>query len=335
MVTSLNWLGAGWVAWSLADSLTEGRTMDQPQVEWPKLIDEVLLDRLVTYGSSQPEDVDTIYLTGSYARGTWNQRRPNVNVYFIAVPGQAAKVRADLGRILADIRRELRGEGVDFAVDCHPYTISQRDPQWLDRPLLTLTTKVLAGEAAGERYHIAPTIGLGWFASHKILVGRLDALAVFGQPPIRDRTWLFGAHQALSHYRNVLDHLPWALDWDSAPQRLVEESSRYAEEALRDGVNIGVTDEELEAGRNAEILHNWASVGRDFYRDRYSAEGVDACDTVDRLKAATLAASHDIGSAEAAWLDALRVWEVVWVGYLRLAERMDAEAELRRVTAWL
>jgi hypothetical protein len=305
------------------------------QIEWPKLIDELLLARLVSYASSQPGDVETVYLTGSYARGSWNPRRPNVNVYFIAAAGRAATVRMELGRLFAEIRRSLRSAGVDFAVDCHPYTISQREPAWLDHPLLTLTTKVLAGEAAADRYCISPTIGLGWFAAHKVLAGRPDALTAFGRPPTRDRAWLHGAHQALSHYRNILDHLPWALDWDTAPQRLVEESSRYAEEALRDGVHIGLTDAELEAGRNVEILHDWAKVGRDFYRDRYGVDGVVACEIVDRLKVETVTAPWDSATAEQAWSDALRVWSVVWEGYCRLARRLGAHEESLRVTAWL
>lgn len=304
-------------------------------IEWPKLIDEFLLDKIVAYATGCPEDVETVYLTGSYVRGTFNPRRPNVNVYLISAPHRAPGVRISLGRVFAEVRRDLRDEGVDFTIDCHPYTISQRDPEWTERPLLTLTTKVLAGEAATDRYHISPTIGLGWFAAHKVLVGRPDALAAFALPPVRDRAWLHGAHQALSHYRNIVDHLPWALDWVSQPHRLVEESSRYAEEALRDGVHIGLTDEELQAGRNIEILHDWATVGRDFYRDRYGDEGVWACDAVDRLKAAVLADESDAADAEIAWHDALRVWSVVWDGYRRLAVRMRADAELLKVTAWL
>jgi hypothetical protein len=150
------------------------------QIDWPRLIDEFLLRRIIDYARDNPDDVDTAYLTGSYAQGTWNPHRPNVNLYLIATPRRAEQVRLTLGRIFADVQRDLHAEDVDFTVDCHPYTISQRDPAWSDRPLLTLTTKVLAGEAAADRYHISPTIGLGWSAAHKILVGRPDAHGVLG-----------------------------------------------------------------------------------------------------------------------------------------------------------
>lgn len=304
-------------------------------VDWPQLIDGVLLASLVGYASSHRGDVDTAFLTGSYTRGSWNPLRPNVNVYFIAAPGRAPSVRIALGRVLADARRELRDHGVDLAIDCHPYTISQRDPEWIDRPLLTLTTKVFDGENEHERFHVSPTIGLGWFATHKVLVGRADVLTMFGRPPIRDREWLHGAHQALSHYRNILDHLPWALDSQEAPTRLREEACRYAEEALRDGVHIGLTDDELAAGRNIDILHDWAEVGRSFYLDRYGEDGVIACDIVARLKDQVANPHCDPDAAERAWRDALRVWNVVWEGYRALAVRMGAGPELLKVTAWL
>lgn len=303
--------------------------------DWSDLIDNVLLARLVDYGSTHPDRVDTVYLTGSYIRGTANPSRPNVNVYFIARPGHTRTVRVELGRVLMGIRAELRSRGVDLAVDCHPFTISQRDPAWLDGPLLTLTTKVLDGAAAAQRYGMAPTIGLGWYRSHRVLVGRPDALEVFGRPPRRDLDWLHGAHQALTYYRNILDHLPWALDSTDNAARLFEESFRYAEESMRDGVHIGLSDDELAAGENIAVLFDWAGRGREFYRDRYGQAGVRAHDTVAALKSQLVPSPCTAETAERAWSDALDVWDVVWGGYLRLAERMGAGPHLRRVTAWL
>ena len=308
---------------------------DPTAPDWSNLIDNVLLSRLVDYGSTHRDRVDTVYLTGSYVRGSANPARPNVNVYFVARSGCARTVRAELGRVLVGIRRELRSRGVDLAIDCHPFTISQRDPAWLDPPLLTLTTKVLDGANAAQRYGMAPTIGLGWHRSHRVLVGRPDALDVFGRAPARDRDWLHGAHQALTYYRNILDHLPWTLDRTDNAGRLFEESFRYAEEALRDGVHIGLSDAELAAGENIAVLFDWAGRGRDFYRDRYGEAGVRAHDTVATLKSQLVPSPCTAETAERAWSDALDVWDVVWGGYLRLAERMGAGPHLRGVTAWL
>jgi hypothetical protein len=310
-------------------------TATSAEVDWPKLIDGILLAKLIEYGSSNRDMVDTVFLTGSYTRGSWNPVRPNVNVYFISEVGRAARVRLTLGRVFADIRRELHDHDVEFAVDCHPYTISQLDPAWTQRPLLTLTTKVFDNEYAAERYHVSPTIGLGWFVGHKILLGRDDALTVFGQPAIRDQLWVSGVHQALSQYRNILDHLPWAIDGETAPSRILEESCRYAEEALRDGVHIALTDDELAHGKNIDILFAWRDIGRRFYAERYGEEGLVACDIVDRLKSQVTADPCDPDTAGQAWLDALRVWRLVWEKYRALAIQFGAGPELLRVTAWL
>lgn len=318
-----------------SSALPTSPTASTSRIDWQELVGSLVLPALVGFASGSGGRVETVYLTGSYLRGSWNPRRPNLNVYFVAADGHAPAVRIELGRRFHDLRTELRAAGVDLTVDCHPYTVSQRDPEWLDRPVLTLTTKVLEGEARHERYRIAPPIGLGWYRAHDVVFGRHDALDVFATPPVRDRAWLGGVHQALSHYRNVLDHLPWALDWLTSPHRLLEESCRYAEEALRDGVHVGLDDDELASGDNIRILHDWAVVGRDFFEDRYGEAGVVACDTVARLKAAVGEGTCTPEEAERAWLDALDVWSVVWEGYLRLARRMRAEPERMEVTAWL
>ncbi|MEU4338104.1 hypothetical protein AB0F59_26200 [Micromonospora lupini] len=304
-------------------------------IDWRGLIDGVLLDGLLAYAKNSGDKVDTVYLTGSYTRGTWNQHRPNVNVYFIAGVGHASAVRAELASVFADIRDAVRAAGVDFTVDCHPYTIGQRDAEWLDKPLLTLTTKVFAIEHSTSRYHISPTIGYGWYATHVVLHGRPDALDVFSAPPPRDDTWFHGAHAAVSHYRNLLDHLPWALDPRRYPDRLVEESCRYAEEAIRDGVHFGSTDAEIADASNVEVLHRWAAEGRQFYLERYGPHGANAVDTVARLKQESLRSGHTPEESLKLWQDALDVWAVVWSGFVRLSEARGARTELSRVIAWL
>jgi len=252
----------------------------------------------------------------------------------IAQPGRSPKVRLDLADVFAEIRDRLRRDALDLVIDCHPYTISQRDGSYASLPLLTLTSKVLAGELAPQRYAVAPTIGLGWWASHRILTGREEALHPFRSPPQRTEAWLLGVYEALSHYRNVLDHLPWALDSRRDAPRLLEESCRYAEEALRDGVHIALTSGELAMGHNIEILRDWATVGESFYAERYGEAGSWACETIRGLKE-RLGETCTPSAAADAWEDSLRVWSLVWDRYLSLARQHCLAKELHQVTAWL
>ena len=124
--------------------------LEPAAVDWRSLIDDVLLRRLTDYAAGVPA-VRTVYLTGSYVRGMWNPERPNVNVYFVVDPAHTDEVRSGLADVFSQVRAETRIRGADFLVDCHPFTISQRDQEWGSHPLLTLTTKVFDAARLPER----------------------------------------------------------------------------------------------------------------------------------------------------------------------------------------
>jgi len=303
-------------------------------VGWRSLIDDVLLRRLTDYAIGVPA-VRTVYLTGSYVRGMWNPDRPNVNVYFVVDHAHTAEVRAGLAEVFSQVRTETRNRGVDFLVDCHPFTISQRDEEWGSVPLLTLTTKVFDARRLPERLGVSPTIGFGWWLSNRILHGGEDDLAVFEVPPPRSEAWFRGAYAALSHYRAVLDHLPWAIDPRLHPGWFLEETCRYADEAIKDGVHFGVTDEEVISAADTAILHDWSGVARDFFLERYGPEGGWAVDAVAGMKAAVLDGEAGPSEAMAHWRDEVRVWDVVWSQYTSLARSHGMPDDLLRILTWM
>lgn len=306
-----------------------------PDVEWRAIIDDVVLHALVAYAEAAGPAVRTLYLTGSYTQGRWNPKRPNVNAYFIARSEDATRVRSELSGVFSEIRRRTRERGVDFLVDCHPFTISQRDTDWMRAPLLTLTTKVFDESLGAERLGVSPTIGYGWWVSHRVLYGQPDALAVFASPPPRDEAWFRGAHEALCHYRRMLDHLPWAIDPEVDPHRFLEETCRYAEEAIKDGVHFGATDAEVADASELEVLHHWAERARDFYADRYGPEGVWAVDFIAALKESVLEPVHDPAQVRDLWQQSIQLWEVVWARYVALAGERRLPSHLTQVLAWM
>lgn len=308
--------------------------LEPAAVDWRSLIDDVLLRRLTDYAAGVPA-VRTVYLTGSYVRGMWNPERPNVNVYFVVDPAHTDEVRSGLADVFSQVRAETRIRGADFLVDCHPFTISQRDQEWGSHPLLTLTTKVFDAARLPERLGVSPTIGYGWWLSHRVLHGDESSLAVFEVPPPRSEAWFRGAHAALSRYRAVLEHLPWAIDPRLHPGWFLEETCRYAEEAIKDGVHFGVTDEEVVGAGETAILHDWPAVARDFFLGRYGPDGAWAVDAVARCKAAVLACEVSPAEAMAHWRDALRVWDVVWSQYAGLARRHGMPDDLLGILSWM
>src|SRR5260370_42116708 len=71
-------------------------------IEWATLLDDAVLAKITDYAVSQRDAGETVYRTGSYARGSWNPRRPNLNVSFTAAPGTAPRGRAEIGRLSPD-----------------------------------------------------------------------------------------------------------------------------------------------------------------------------------------------------------------------------------------
>lgn len=289
------------------------------------------------FAEERPTLVRTSFLTGSYLTGHWNRSRPNLNVYFIAQAGRADDLRLAAGDLWREIRAGLAVQGRTLLVDCHPFTLSRKPLQDADGLPVTVTSKVLEVEHRSRRYRLPPTIGPGWAANFRVLTGEAADLDCLRAHPRRNEEWIATVHSALSHYRNILDHLPWAVDRLHEPAVLVEEAHRYAEEAVKDALALGLTDEELSAGRHIVLLSDWATTALPFVAERFGVEGTAATAVVAELKAQS-AVSNRAGSseAEAAWRKAQDVMAWAWRVYLPVARELCPDRpELLRVDAFV
>ncbi|WP_157756723.1 hypothetical protein [Plantactinospora sp. KBS50] len=310
--------------------MSPGATLADPAV----LLDHVCAT--VRVRSVQRADlVGVSFVTGSYVAGHWDRRRPSLNVYFIATAHRADDLRLELSRWWRDLAGQLAAAGWELLIDCHPYTVSQRSAAAPGGRLLTITTKVLESEHRAIRYRLPPTIGPGWCGGLRVLHGDPAEVMILAEHPRRTAEWARTMHRALSHYRNVLDHLPWALPWRERPQLLVEESSRYAEEAFKDSLSFRLTAAELADGEHMRLLSDWAVRAREFIAARLGADGLRAADTVARLKAAR-DEDPSIEEAQGCWRDGKEVWEWAWGQYLVLAdELLPGQPDFHRVDAFV
>jgi hypothetical protein len=235
------------------------------------------------------------------------------------------------------ITQNLRNKNrIDFVVDCHPYTISQRGSDYSDFPLLTLTTKVFDGAQYVNRYNL-PTIGTGWMLSYEILYGDVSLLDPLREQPVKDIYWLKGAYEALTHYYHVLEHLPWALNMDEWPDRFVEESVRYAEESLRDGISIVLSENDLIQGKAFDIIHNWKEKAEPFFLNTYGKEGVWAVRKINEWKEIIgVRENYDSVESKKIWFDCLKVWKIVWNRYCKVVEEIAPEQKelFCKVSSW-
>ncbi len=306
-------------------------------VEMDALIESSVIRPLTSLGDNAASHCALAFLTGSYARGTHSRVSPNLNIYFLARAGAAAELRLKLADVLRDVRLDLRGRGVDFCIDCHPYTVSYRP---LESPRsITLTTKVLELDERPGRWSLPPTIGLGWLLKYRVLTGDGALLEALALEQSTDEEWFQALHEALSRYRNILDHLPWALPWHDHPELLAEESLRYAEEAIRDALPVAMTEEELRGGLQFDLYFKWSGGSREYLTERYGQDGAWMHGAVEQLKTRFQSPQTvwTQETAQDAWRTALRVWAVVWAVFRRRVEAEQPERArwMTRVNAFV
>lgn len=310
--------------------------LDNTQLEQES--EQVLTDLCTTaeqLARTHPDLVRASFVTGSFVAGHWNRQRPSLNLYFIAVGDRANALRLELARSWQTQREALAEQGWELLVDCHPYTVSHRPTTEAAQRLVSLTTKVLEGDHDTNRYRLPPTIGPGWCRAFRMLNGDPADVLLLAPHPRRTGEWARTVHRALSHYRNILDHLPWALAWYERPQILVEESARYAEEAIKDALALKLTDSELSAGMHMELLADWAVAAREFLDDRFGPDAVAVADTVTDLKDLRNQDLLSVGEAEQAWLQAQQVWQWAWEQYLPIARELLPDNDFTRVDAFV
>jgi hypothetical protein len=303
-----------------------------------EVVDAMLVGPAVEFCWTRARDCEVCFLAGSFARGTFDPLLPNVNLYFIAAAGRGPELRLGLAAFYDDARDKMRARGFELALDCHPYTIVSRPPEPSTLPQIVVTTKVMENRPDVPRLSLPPTIGVGWLTAHRVLWGPPDALEHLRLTVRTDLGWFQALQEALTRYRNLLDHLPWAVPWRAKPRLLVEESLRYAEEALREALPVGLTEAELAAGLQFALYHKWDDGTSAFLRERYGEPGRWMNGAVRDLKEEFATdRAWTVEEAEAAWRTALQVWEIVWRAFCRrVREERPNEADwLTRVNAFV
>lgn len=280
--------------------------------------------------------LETCFIPGSYAFGDYNERLPSINMYFIAAPRKAAHARLLLSDHYSVLRKRCRSAGYDIALDCHPYTVAVRPAFSSSYRCIEITSKVM--DAGLQRLSLPPTIGGLWVEKYILVYGSDAAVRSLRTRIETNAEWFQAIHEALSRYKNILDHLPWALLWHDEPKLLVEESLRYGKEAMRDGLTIILSQSDLDMGRQSELYYSWKTDGSRFMSEHYGEDGAWMNTTVERWKQRL--------SSEAAWsrsdavgcyLDAIKIWEVVWNKFCERVknERPSEAAWMTRVNAFV
>ncbi len=296
-----------------------------------KVIDSLLLGTLVDTCNNNASLVACLVLTGSYARGALNLRRPSINAYFVSRPNAGVALRLKVMSALDDLEAIIATEGFDLLVDCHPYTVPFSRPLPPHQRRLSLTTKVLDSCNAHIRFSLPPTIGVGWLQAYKVLWGNAATLEALKLESSTDTEWFQAIHEALGRYLNILDHLPWTISPSRSANAFAEESIRYAEEAAKDLIAVLLPLPALRSGEQFAYLHDWPGLGRRLIESHLGAEGKALVDKVIQMKEA-LDQRHEWSPAASieTWQHAVQIVETVWTVF-----RKRMADECPQQVAWI
>lgn len=277
------------------------------------------------------------FATGSYVFGKQDPVNPNINIYFLVEDGAGPAFRLALAKRFQSIRHALRQQRINFCIDCHPYTVSYRELDFSNA--ITLTSKVMEHKSGDSApWSLPPTIGQLWLNHVRILSGDEGFLAELAREAKPDADWFQAIHEALSRYKNILDHLPWCLDWATYPELLVEESLRYAEEAMKDSLTLALRPDEINSDIRTNLYIHWKEGAAGCLAERFGSDGKWIADTVAEMKSRFRTEQiWSVEDAATAWKTALKVWEIVWEKYqARLfADAPTAPSWTRRVNAFV
>ncbi len=277
------------------------------------------------------------FATGSYVFGKQDPVNPNINIYFLVEEGAGPAFRLVLAEQFQSIRRALRQEHINFCVDCHPYTVSYRELDFSNA--ITLTSKVMERKTGDSApWSLPPTIGQLWLNHVRILSGDETFLEELAREARPDADWFQAIHEALSRYKNILDHLPWCLDWATYPELLVEESLRYAEEAMKDSLTLALRPEEINSDIRTNLYIHWKEGAAGCLEERFGADGKWIADTVADIKSRfRTELTWTAEDAATVWKTALHVWEIVWNKYQArlLGDAPSSPSWTRRVNAFV
>nr|WP_318540272.1 hypothetical protein [Terribacillus saccharophilus] len=216
------------------------------------------------------QEIDLAFITGSYVRKKQFVDEPNINVYLVSKSNNFHKANILYAKLLSDLITSLKDDSEIF-VDLHPYTFSQRKDRRINQNRISLTTNMFDGSAINNRLNLSQNIGNGWNFSYEIIFGDERILNSLRNTVEKNERWWDEREYALLLYKHQLEALPHIYSLEDNPLVVFKESLHYAEEAIRDGVSIKLSKQELKRGEDLSIIHDWRNKLIPFYEYYYNS----------------------------------------------------------------
>jgi hypothetical protein len=196
------------------------------------------------------DNIESIFIAGSYVTGNISVQCPNVNLYLISKPNKSNELFLPVGRIFYEIRKNFE-DRINVVADLKPYRFAYYKPI-KDKTTLTIRLNIFDMRDKDKKFMVPDYVLRGWLNSEKVLYGQ----NVLKDLPIKVEV----SPEIINQKRFVLltimqqlKHIPFTYDWTKEPELLFHESYEFAKYLLSEGLLLKMEKSEIEAGLCSNI----------------------------------------------------------------------------------
>lgn len=258
------------------------------------------------------DKIECVFLTGSYARGTYSTQSPNLNIFIISKPNQSGKLFLSVSKIFYELKDEFE-EKLNLRVGLKPWRFALYTPK---KNKTTLSVDMAVFDAALKKinFGVKNYIVRGWKSAYKVILGTdalkdLDIKVADSQQTIKDKRIY------LIILKNQLMRMPTTYDWRKTPEFLFDESYNYGKLLLYEGLLFKMSPKEIESGLDLKLIDNKSQL-INFYKERYSNEVGILAKRILEAREYYLKWKDSVEKATEIYNTAWKLWEIIWKTFL-------------------
>jgi hypothetical protein len=271
-------------------------------------IDAVVESFVKALTSELSNNIESLFVAGSYATRTFSLQYPNVNLYVISKANKSSELFLPISKIFHSIRRQF-SEKINIAADLKPYRFAYFKPQ-KGRPTLSLRVNVFDMRDRDQNFTVPNYVLRGWAKSEKLLFGT-EVLKNLKIEVRVDPTVLNQKRFVLLTIMQQLKHMPFSYDWTEEPELLYSESYEFAKYTLSEGLLLKMSEKEIETGLDVEIYENKDRFVA-FFDERYGQRSGILAKKVQDAREHYLEWKDDVNRAAEMYATAWQIWGVIW-----------------------
>ncbi len=259
------------------------------------------------------DKIECVFLTGSYARGTFSLQSPNLNIFIISKSNQSGKLFLPISKVFYELKDEFKPK-LNLRAGLKPWRFAIYEPE---KNKTTISVDMAIFDAALKKvnFGVKNYIVRGWKSAYKVILGEdilkdLDIKVVGSRQTIKDKKMY------LIILKNQLMRIPSTYDWRKTPEFLFDEAYNYGKLVLYEGLLFKMNPKEIESGLDLKLIDNKKKL-INFYKERYGHEVGVLTEKILEAREHYLEWENSTKKATEIYNAAWELWEIVWKAFLK------------------